>query len=202
MRRLCLIVLPLCGCATLQSPAEPIPAALEPPPDRNPPIRTADAVEPAGGGPARAAGTDPEPHLRALIDDRPAVYDRLTGHWVVREPVSTSPRLVYTLSAAAGDLRRLIIVLGEYRPGRGEPPIDPATEVRILALTDLPAAVPFRLDEPGSGVRIRLPGGETAERIKLRPNTEYVAWMQITTTGRLRDGNPWPWPYLRFRTAR
>lgn len=194
----------LLGCAPLQSSLEPVPAALEPPPDRNPPIHTADTVEPGTttAGPGRAAGTDPEPHLRVRLDDHPAVYDRLSGHWVVREPVSTSPRMVYTLSPAAGDLRRLIIVLGEYRPGRGEPPTDPAGEVRILALAELPPAVPFRLDEPGSGVRIRLSGGETVERIRLRPDTEYIAWMQITTTGRLRDGHPWPWPYLRFRTAR
>jgi hypothetical protein len=192
------------GCTWTPTRPELVAPADGPPPPR------AAAIRPAGmpgqDGPAGtsdiSSAAAPKAYVTVTLDGKPAVFDRDTGHWVVRDAVSTSPRFLYTLSPIAGDLRRLLLVVGEYRSGRPEPPIDPLTEMKIVAFTDLPAGTPFALDFPGSGVRVRLASGESVERIRLKPGVEYAVWMQITTSGRMRDGNPWPWPIVRFTTAR
>jgi len=197
------------GCGSFTVAPHLILPADGPSPDRHPPVRPAAEDDPGGvfgtgdasgrsGNGAPTAATDPEPYVRARLDGKPARFDRPSGHWVVNDPVSMSPQMEYTLSAKAGELQLLLIVLGEYLPGPVEPPLDPRTEMKIVALADLPPGKPFRLDEPG--VRIRLRSGETVERISLKPNTEYVAWIRIMTTGRSKETTPWPWPYLRFKT--
>lgn len=207
-RLLPLLAASLVGCGGLTGEPNLIEPAAGPTPDRHPPVRPAAEDDPAGvfGGPTGRTGdgtapstaVDPENYVRTLLDGKPARFDRPSGHWVVDHPVSRSPQMEYTLSAKAGELRLLLIVLGEYSPGPAEPPLDPRTEMKIVALADLPPGKPFRLDEPG--VRIRLRSGETVERISLKPDTEYIAWMQINTTGRSKESTPWPWPILRFRT--